>query len=220
MGRQAGPAVWSERGIVQAQPFRNSFQFRLIRVIERAHPRHHIAVANVKLISSRDNSFFKQLVKLAESAQQRRASALTLLDGIHLIRAYRLALGQPQNLIMSESGCQNEEIKQLLAEEREKAVENETPVTVLSDALFRAISPVKTPTGVIALIAIPEATSIPERNERPLFCAARSYTGPGKPRFDTAFRRCCRRKQYLSFGGLRRRLVARRCCVPRWARTS
>lgn len=123
----------------------------------------------MKLISSRDNSFFKQLVKLAESAHQRRASALTLLDGVHLIRAYRLALGQPQHLIMSESGCKNEEIKQLLAEEGGKAVENETPVTVLSDALFRVISPVKTPTGVIALAAIPAGRVLAQPKEN-FFC--------------------------------------------------
>ena len=133
----------------------------------------------MKLISSRDNSFFKQLAKLAESAQQRRASALTLLDGVHLIRAYRLALGQPQNLIMSESGCQNEEVKQLLAEEREKAVENETPMTVLSDALFRAISPVKTPTGVIALIAIPAQQVFAERKEDRFFVLLEAMQDPG-----------------------------------------
>jgi TrmH family RNA methyltransferase len=123
----------------------------------------------VKIISSRDNSFFKQLVKLGESAHQRRESALTLLDGVHLIRAYRLALGEPQHLIMSESGCKSEEIKQLLAEEGEKAVENEVPVTVFSDALFRVISPVKTPKGVIALAAIPAGHVFTEPKEN-FFC--------------------------------------------------
>jgi hypothetical protein len=173
----------------------------------------------VKLISSRDNSFFKQLVKLAESAQQRRASALTLLDGIHLIRAYRLALGQPQNLIMSESGCQNEEIKQLLAEEREKAVENETPVTVLSDALFRAISPVKTPTGVIALKPFLRNKYLPNATKTAFLCCSKPYRTR-----ETSDRSCVppllRAQAIFIFRRAAPTLGRRRCCVPRWARTS
>jgi TrmH family RNA methyltransferase len=134
----------------------------------------------VKLISSRDNAFFKQLVKLSGSAQQRRAAGLTLLDGVHLIRSYRLALGQPpKNLLVSESGCQNEEIKQLLSEERDKEAENETAVIVLSDALFRAISPVKTPGGVMALVAIPKRQALPEREEDSFWVLLEAIQDPG-----------------------------------------
>jgi TrmH family RNA methyltransferase len=134
----------------------------------------------VKLISSRDNAFFKQLVKLSGSAQQRRAAGLTLLDGVHLIRSYRLALGQPpKNLLVSESGCQNEEIKQLLSEERDKEAENETAVIVLSDALFRVISPVKTPGGVMALVAIPKRQALPEREEDSFWVLLEAIQDPG-----------------------------------------
>ena len=106
----------------------------------------------MKSISSRENPWFKQLIKLAESAAQRRISGLTLLDGAHLVTAYRAALGLPQNLIISESVGGDEEINHLLAQ---LGTEQAVPVVVLSDALFRAISPVKTPSGIIALIAIP-----------------------------------------------------------------
>ncbi|MGH8762385.1 MAG: TrmH family RNA methyltransferase [Nitrosospira sp.] len=122
----------------------------------------------MKFITSRGNSFFRQLTKLEDSARQRRTAGLTLLDGIHLISAYHLALGPPNNLIVSESGCESAEIKRFL----------ETPGTggadaiVLSDALFRDVSPVKTPTGIMALISIPPAPDIPmdkdERSDR--FC--------------------------------------------------
>ena len=109
-------------------------------VINRAHL---LPIINVKLISSRDNIFFKQLAKLAGSARQRAASGLTLLDGPHLIHAYQLTVGQPKNLIVSESSCQKEEIKHLLAEQMAEGVEKET-VIVLSDTLFRAVSPAST----------------------------------------------------------------------------
>jgi RNA methyltransferase, TrmH family len=133
----------------------------------------------VKLISSRDNAFFKQLVKVAGSAQQRRATGLTLLDGPHLIHAYRLALGQPKNLIVSESSCQNEEIKYLLAEQLAKGVQKETAVIVLSDALFRAVSPVKTPIGVIALVDIPTREALPEREEDSFWVLLETIQDPG-----------------------------------------
>ena len=132
----------------------------------------------MKLISSRDNVFFKQLAKLAGSAQQRTASGLTLLDGPHLIHAYRLTVGQPKNLIVSESSYQKEEIKHLLAEQMAEGVEKET-VIVLSDALFRAVSPVKTPTGIIALVAIPTRQALPEREEDSFWVLLEAIQDPG-----------------------------------------
>ena len=117
----------------------------------------------MKVIISRDNPFFKQLVKLEKSARQRKTAGLTLLDGVHLISAYQLALGPPQSLIVSESGCENEEIKSLLAEQGTGA---HTDVAVLSDVLFREVSPVKTPTGIMALVSIPLSSAIPVRKSK------------------------------------------------------
>jgi RNA methyltransferase, TrmH family len=120
----------------------------------------------MKFISSRDNPFFKKMIKLAGSAQQRRAAGLTLLDGVHLVSAYRVALGQPEVLIMSESGGESAEIKRLLEEWKPRESLN---LVVLSDSLFREVSPVKTPTGIMALARIPSAETIlirkPARNQ-------------------------------------------------------
>lgn len=116
----------------------------------------------MKVITSRDNPFFRQLIKLEDSARQRRATRLTLLDGIHLISAYHLALGLPKSLIVSESGCESTEIKCFLAERGGGAGPD---VVVLSDALFREVSPVKTPTGIMALISIPPAAIVPVRED-------------------------------------------------------
>lgn len=111
----------------------------------------------MKAISSRGNAFFKQLLKLSDSAAQRRSEGVTLLDGVHLIEAYRAALGPPKSLIVSESAEENAEIKFLL---RRFAIEGAPAPTVLSDALFREVSSLKTPSGVLALIAVPEPSAI------------------------------------------------------------
>lgn len=112
----------------------------------------------MKFISSRDNPFFKQMLKLIGSAQQRKAAGLTLLDGAHLISAYHVALGRPETLIMSESGGENAEIKRLLDEWKP---EESSSVVVLSDPLFREVSPVKTPIGIMAVVRIPAPETVP-----------------------------------------------------------
>jgi RNA methyltransferase, TrmH family len=117
----------------------------------------------MKAITSRDNPFFKQLIKLEKSARQRKTTGLTLLDGVHLISAYNLALGPPQSLIVSESGYENDEIRCLLAKQ---GAGTDTDVFVLSDALFREVSPVKTPTGIMALVSIPLSSAIPVRKSK------------------------------------------------------
>lgn len=112
----------------------------------------------MKFITSRDNAFFKQLVKLAGSTKERKATGLTLLDGVHLINAYHRALGQPDSLIVSQSGDADPEIKCLLAEQ---GAEADVKVIMLPDSLFCEVSPVKNPTGIIALVPIPLPVSLP-----------------------------------------------------------
>lgn len=122
----------------------------------------------MKGITSRDNPLFRHLVKLKGSARQRRTAGQTLLDGAHLISAYNLVLGPPKSLFVSESGCGNAEIKHLLAEQPSKGGAD---VAVLSDTLFRDISPVTTPTGVVALISIPAPEAIPiHKSKSESFC--------------------------------------------------
>ncbi len=123
-------------------------------------------------ISSREHPFFKQLVKLERSAKQRRKSGLTILDGIHLIEAYCAALGPPINLITSKSGYEHAEIKKIIHKQAKKIV-------ILSDALFCETSPVKTPTGIMALISIPAIKAIPV-NKNEAFCVLlESIQDPG-----------------------------------------
>jgi RNA methyltransferase, TrmH family len=110
----------------------------------------------MKYITSCKNSIFKQLVGLDESSKKRRVGGLTILDGAHLISSYYEKIGSPKCLFINELGHKNPEIKRLLNLEDSKTVE----VYVLSDSLFRNISPVKTPTGIIALVPIPTLEDI------------------------------------------------------------
>lgn len=129
----------------------------------------------MKFITSRDNPTFKELVKLQESSRQRRIAGLTLLDGIHLVEAY-FALGEPEKLVVSETGRENPEIRFLLekvTKVTEGVANREAIVMVLPDALFREVSTVKTATGLMAVVPIPSPEAIPvqKRGEVERFCA-------------------------------------------------
>jgi len=105
----------------------------------------------MKLISSRDNPFFKELVKLSGSSKYRISTAQTLLDGAHLLSSYMDSGQVPRHLLLSAAAVNDVEIDLLLGSL------GQVPVTQLDDKLFAELSELKTPTGIIALVAIPEA---------------------------------------------------------------
>jgi TrmH family RNA methyltransferase len=102
----------------------------------------------MKQITSRDNPFFKELVRLTESARSRRSAGQTLLDGVHLLCACLDAGFSLRHILLNEAALQDEEITALLT--RLNGVE----ITQLDDRLFASLSDLKTPTGVLALIDI------------------------------------------------------------------
>jgi TrmH family RNA methyltransferase len=109
----------------------------------------------LKHITSRDNPSFKELLRLAESSRERRKRGLTLLDGVHLIEAYHRRFGLPQALFVSESKARDAEIRALVA-----ALRPLVP-TLLTDSLFKDVTLVATPTGVIAVVATPSVLKPP-----------------------------------------------------------
>jgi len=104
----------------------------------------------VNLISSRDNSQFKLLKKLAHSARARRMAGKALLDGVHLIVSYIARIGAPQMLVVAHAAQDKPEVRGL--QEHLPDVNS----IVLSDALFRELAPVDTPSGILALVEVPE----------------------------------------------------------------
>lgn len=109
-----------------------------------------LSLARVRVITSRDNPAIKELRALATDARELRARQRTLLDGPHLIEAYRHQRGVPELLVLSESGSRNAEATTLIA------AYPEVDVLQLPDSLFREISGVATPVGILAVIRIPE----------------------------------------------------------------
>lgn len=106
----------------------------------------------LKALASRDNPFVRRLHALAHSARERRKLEETVLDGAHLVES-ALAAGVPlRALVVSESGLLREEHQRLLA-----TVPAEVPRYRLGDALFAHASPVESPSGLLATIAMPDA---------------------------------------------------------------
>lgn len=103
----------------------------------------------MKHISSRDNPTFKELKSLADDVREQRRRGLAMLDGIHLVAAYRDKVGLPERLIVSERGAVQAEIQSL----REALAGVE--ILLLKDSLFGALSDLASPTGVCAIIRIP-----------------------------------------------------------------
>jgi RNA methyltransferase, TrmH family len=103
----------------------------------------------IKRISSRDNPFYKSLHKLSSSGRERREAGQTLLDGPHLLRAFLNAGGKPEHLLINEAALQNAEIIALLEDCADVAQ------TQIDDALFAQLSELKTPNGLLTLVAIP-----------------------------------------------------------------
>ncbi|MCA1978623.1 MAG: RNA methyltransferase [Thiobacillus sp.] len=94
-------------------------------------------------ITSRDNPIFKRLKKLADTARARREARMTLLDGEHLLTAYLDAGGQPHTLVRAASFDAAK-----LAPLAARCAQART--LVLPDALFAELSPVATPSGLVA----------------------------------------------------------------------
>lgn len=92
---------------------------------------------------------------MAADVREQRARRRTILDGPHLIEAYRQHRGVPESLVLSEAGSRNDEVMRLV---------RQFPgidVIQVPDALFRDISGVMTPVGVLAVIPIPEPPTGP-----------------------------------------------------------
>ena len=104
----------------------------------------------MKAISSRDNPMVKRLHALANSARERRKLGETLLDGAHLLDAALQQQWPLKAIVVSDSGCAQLEIEDLLAR-----CAHDLPRYQLPDALFAHISPVDSPSGVIAIIDLP-----------------------------------------------------------------
>lgn len=108
----------------------------------------------MKRIASRDNPTLKTLRALVADPRRQREEGRTLIEGPHLIAACLDHAHPLELLVTSESALANEEVAALLA--RAAGVE----VICLSDVLFRSLSELATPPGILARIAVPPAPTL------------------------------------------------------------
>lgn len=107
-------------------------------------------------ITSDRNPLLKLIRRLIESSRERRQHNKTVLDGAHLVQAYAERFGlERASIIVSDSGLESAEIRELLPKRAPGRVLN------LPDPLFASLSPVETPTGILALVEIPQFQSRP-----------------------------------------------------------
>ena len=114
-------------------------------------------MTNYKHITSTDNPRYKQLRKLAHSPRERRKSGQTLLDGAHLLHTLAQIKGSPLLFILRDGSEQDDEIQRGLA------VFPKVEKVVLTPALFDALSPVDTPTGILTLYSPPSQPPVEAR---------------------------------------------------------
>lgn len=104
----------------------------------------------MSLITSRQNSLIKHIVRLLDSARERRKSAEFILEGIHLAQACRDAGWPVSQLLVAESALRHPEIARLLG------AWTDFPPIVLVDALFAQIFDIQPSVGIALLLPLPE----------------------------------------------------------------
>lgn len=110
----------------------------------------------MKRIDSLANPRYKALRRLATSSQERRKTGLSMLDGAHLVTAYRQQSGLPEQLVVSRSGLEDPKTRDIVEGMRGGEI------VVLGDVLFGNLSSVATPTGIMAVVKTPSPQLIPQ----------------------------------------------------------
>ena len=125
----------------------------------------------MKSVASRDNAAYKAMARLVASGSERRRSGMSVLDGAHLLAAYLDSGRAPEQVMVNRAGAEDPEIAALV---RRSAP---APVVQLSDALFRSLSTVDSPTGVLASVLTPKGGDVPDR--APLVLLLEDIQDPG-----------------------------------------
>lgn len=101
-----------------------------------------------RIITSRSNPVYRDVKALAEDKRVRRESGQTLLDGVHLMQVAHAAGAQFNRIVAVPTAAGD------LAAWLDACPDAEG-VIVEAD-LYRALAPTKTPTGIMAVVTIPQ----------------------------------------------------------------
>jgi TrmH family RNA methyltransferase len=125
----------------------------------------------MKAVSSRDNAAYKRMSRLYSSGQVRRAEGISLLDGAHLVAAFLESGRAIEEIAVNRAGADDAEISRLV----DRA--GRAQVTLLSDSLFKSISTVDSPSGIVAFVKTPGGRMPP--SDAPLVLALEDIQDPG-----------------------------------------
>ena len=130
---------------------------------------------SLRSIQSRDNAQYKQLKQWASSAQARRKSGMTLLDGVHLCEAWLQHRGVPALCVVAESALSHPEVAALVAQcesnTNSNAKSNSNTNTnsnsnagaaecvLLPDVLFTPLGQVEHGVGILFAVKVPDTAS-------------------------------------------------------------
>jgi TrmH family RNA methyltransferase len=109
----------------------------------------------LKSITSRDNAAYKAMHRLVSKSSERKSSGMSVLDGAHLLEAFLESGRTPEEVMVNRAGAEDAHVAGLV---RRSAP---APVTQVSDALFRSLSTVDSPTGVLASVLTPQPEPVP-----------------------------------------------------------
>jgi len=100
----------------------------------------------MKTISSRQNPVVRAFRELADTPDL--SGARLLLDGVHLVREARAAVLELEAVAVASSRLNGDTEEGEMARSLDSAG---TPVFTVSDAAFAAMSPVRSPSGIVAI---------------------------------------------------------------------
>jgi len=110
-------------------------------------------------ISSRQNRFYKEWLRIAQAAGGSR-SDLVLLEGVHLCSAWLQHFGAPNAVLLDQSQINESALAELF-----DALVDDAPTYVLSPGLFKGLSDVVSPQGVIFVVPKPTPHTLKEINQ-------------------------------------------------------
>lgn len=109
----------------------------------------------LKLVRSRDNPRVKALVKLAGSSRERRHTGTTIVEGEHIVRAYRDTGQTAETIFASETAYGKPEIRALVETAPAHAR------LLLADSLVAQLSQLVSAAGIAAVVRTPRPAPLP-----------------------------------------------------------
>jgi TrmH family RNA methyltransferase len=125
----------------------------------------------VKAITSRENPVFKSMARLVASSSERKRQGLSLIEGANLLDAFIETGGKPQEILATKAALEDPGIARLVGRS------GPARVTVLSEALFDALSGVQAPSGILACVRTPAPRKVPPT--APLVLMLENIQDPG-----------------------------------------